>query len=108
MKMDQVIEKLAEKIAAVAEKIQPLAEEIVRQYQVQAIVAAIMYGIGGMICIALGVLFDTAAKKEKDENKQVVFGFIVLFFFFFAFIFSVLCGSSILEAVGPLPSILGL
>ncbi len=42
--VNQVVEKLAEKVGVAAEKLQPLGEQVIREYQAEQVVMVIAFG----------------------------------------------------------------
>lgn len=110
-KFDEVVDKIAERLGMAVQEIQPLAEEVVRQYQVRALVFSVGAGIATLFFLWVHLHADKRLKEDiklqggtSDSPWGVVsiMAMIPICLFFYAAVIH------LGKYLAPLPSLLGL
>ena len=110
--VNQVVDKLAEKIGLAVDKVQPIAEEVVRQYAAREVFMARSLLAFSVLCITAAVMgaysLCTMDDKESSEGK-IVASIMAVMVGGFAFVGCIIVSSiKYGNAIAPLASILGL
>lgn len=76
--VNQVVDKLAEKVGLAADKVQPIAEEVVRQYTVRAlydsvcwmVFAVVFFSFAGICWYKYKVEFKKPLSEKQSGNNE--------------------------------------
>ena len=109
--LTDVVDKMAEKVGVVAEKLQPVAEEVMRQYQLRAVVYAVAAaGTAIVLTFAGSLLMRFVLKDRRPRDDDGAFFLVVLGGLMVVVGACLLFGVAVPHigrAVAPLASILG-
>lgn len=115
LKLNEVIDNLADKLGVATSKLQPLAKEGFDQYVLrETIEAGICFFLFAVFVVFCFIGFKTAKNappvdNDLDINGLLVFGVVTLILSFIGVCITLGLGiTSLSHAVAPLPSLLGL
>jgi len=116
LKLDQLVDQIAEKLGVVASSIQPIAEETLRQFQIAKLMSIIFCGAIFMLALLTILIWIPILKKDKfntwfDQHEALVCisgAFSAMYVIIALPISLVHLFDSISAYVAPFPTMLGL